>query len=175
MILKNAYLSICLLWNHAIATKFIQTQALGFKSAALAAPVCFMLSISLTLAMPQLCWKPVPCQETQSQPHHEPIHDSLHTFPVRKKILPWTGLWQLRNSCPGTVNSSRERAGSWSHRHVKIATTKTPEFKSTSSWWFQQKSPARQSPAHGKCPTLQKDDGVPMTDETVVSSSKLAR
>lgn len=91
MILKNAYLSICLLWNHTIATKFTQTQALGLKSEALAAPVCFMLNMS-PLPSHSSAGSLCPARRHNQQPHHEPMHDPPHTFPVRKKYYHGLGL-----------------------------------------------------------------------------------
>lgn len=157
MVLKNAYLSICLLWSHRIATKFIQTQVLGLKGEALAAPVCFMLNMS-PLLFHSFAGSLCPGRRHNQQPHHKPIHYSLHTFPVRKKYYHGLGhdSWETPStpchSCLGTVNSSRERAGSWGHRHLKIAATRTPELKSTSSWWFQQKSPSKAKPSTWEMP-----------------------
>lgn len=94
------------------------------------------------------------------QPHHEPIYDPLHTVPVRKKYYhgldcdSWETPYTPCHPCPGTVNSSKERAGSWGHRHLKIAATKTPESESTSSWWFQQKSPSKAKPSTWEMPSF---------------------
>lgn len=112
---------------------------------------CVLHAQHLTLDIPQLCWKPVPCQQTQSAATPRANSWLSPHFSSEKEKKYYHGLghdsWETPctpcHPCPGTVNSSRERAGSWGHRHLKIAAMKTPEFKSTSSWWFQQTSPSK--------------------------------
>lgn len=169
MILKNAYLSICLLWNHAIATKLTQTQALGLKSEALAAPVCFMLSI----------W-PLPCHSSAGslcparrhtqQPNHQPVQTLSTLLQWGKKYCHGLGCdsWETPYPPCHPCQGQKTPGG---HRHLKIAAAKTPELEVHPHGG----SSKRQNPARGKCPTFQKDDGAPMTDDTEVSSSKLAR
>lgn len=81
-------------------------------------------------------------------------------FQWEKKPLPWTGLWQLRNSIytvsplPGDSKLQQREGRQLGHRHLKIAATKTPEFKSTSSRCFQQKSSSKAQPSMWEMPNF---------------------
>lgn len=147
MILKNAYLSLCLLWNHTIAS--------------LQKPKLWGLNPKLWLLLCASCLPCPPCHPTAlleacALPGDTISSHTTSQFMTLSTLLQWekntdtdwaVTEWETPytpwHPCLGTVNSSRERAGSWCHRHLKIAATKSPEFKSKSSWCFQQKSPSK--------------------------------